>query len=120
MTVTGTAFSLSWTPEEERFDLRLENGAVAVSGPSSDQPIALPRGQWLTIHLRPREVLIRESRGSATALRRPRAGPRGVPPVPLAVGAGARIGRPPIPSPRIRAEASRSADRPAPPPNLPP
>jgi hypothetical protein len=59
-TVTGTAFSLSWAPDEERFDLRLENGSVAVSGPVSAEPIALRAGQWLTIRLRSREVLIRD------------------------------------------------------------
>ncbi|HTN82799.1 MAG TPA: FecR domain-containing protein, partial [Sorangium sp.] len=40
VTVTGTAFALSWAPEDERLDLRLENGAVVVSGPLSGKPIA--------------------------------------------------------------------------------
>jgi TolA-binding protein len=46
--VTGTAFSLAWREDSQRFDLRLENGAVIVSGPASDAPIALRAGQWLT------------------------------------------------------------------------
>ncbi len=46
--VTGTAFSLSWQEDKQRFDLRLENGTVSVSGPASDGPMALRAGQWLT------------------------------------------------------------------------
>ncbi|WP_437681431.1 FecR domain-containing protein [Sorangium sp. So ce131] len=59
VTVTGTAFALAWAPEDERLDLRLENGAVAVSGPLSGAPIAMRAGQWLTIRLRTGEVLLR-------------------------------------------------------------
>ena len=60
VTVTGTAFALSWAPDDERLDLRLENGSLAVAGPVSDQPIALRSGQWLTVHLQRREVVIRD------------------------------------------------------------
>jgi hypothetical protein len=55
--VTGTAFTISWAAEENRLDVRLENGTVTVSGPVSDAPIALRAGQWLTV--RASEVLIR-------------------------------------------------------------
>ncbi|AUX29574.1 MULTISPECIES: FecR domain-containing protein [Sorangium] len=60
VTVTGTAFALAWAPEDERLDLRLENGAVTVSGPLSGEPIAMRAGQWLTVRLRTGEVLLRE------------------------------------------------------------
>ncbi len=57
VTVTGTAFGLSWEREEHRLDVRLENGSVAVTGPVSDAPLALRAGQWLTV--RGNDVLIR-------------------------------------------------------------
>ncbi|WP_438029556.1 FecR domain-containing protein [Sorangium sp. So ce233] len=60
VTVTGTAFALSWAPEDERLDLRLENGAVVVSGPLSGDPIAVRAGQWLTLRRRTGEVLLRD------------------------------------------------------------
>ena len=58
VTVTGTAFALSWHGADNRLDLRLENGSVTVSGPVSDAPIARRAGQWLTVH--DRHVLIRD------------------------------------------------------------
>lgn len=58
--VTGTAFWVSWSPDDQRFDLKLEDGSLAVSGPVSVEPIALRAGQWLTIRMRPREILIRD------------------------------------------------------------
>ncbi|XXX78319.1 FecR domain-containing protein [Sorangium sp. So ce134] len=60
VTVTGTAFALSWAPEAERLDLRLENGSVVVSGPLSGEPIAVRAGQWLTLRQRTGEVLLRD------------------------------------------------------------
>ncbi|WP_437813692.1 FecR domain-containing protein [Sorangium sp. So ce1078] len=60
VTVTGTAFALSWAPEDERLDLRLEDGAVVVSGPLSGKPIAVRAGQWLTLRQRTGEVLLRD------------------------------------------------------------
>ncbi|WP_437523633.1 FecR domain-containing protein [Sorangium sp. So ce726] len=60
VTVTGTAFALSWAPEDERLDLRLESGAVVVSGPLSGKPIAVRAGQWLTLRQRTGEVLLRD------------------------------------------------------------
>jgi hypothetical protein len=56
--VTGTAFGISWVADEGRLDVRLENGAVTVSGPVFDTPVALRAGQWLTV--RARDVLIRD------------------------------------------------------------
>jgi hypothetical protein len=58
--VTGTAFGLSWDPELDRFDLRLEHGSVAVSSPIVNDPIPVRAGQWLTIRPRSNEVFIRD------------------------------------------------------------
>jgi hypothetical protein len=55
--VRGTAFGLAWRDSEQRLDVRLENGAVTVSGPASDAPLSLRAGQWLTV--RESEVRIR-------------------------------------------------------------
>jgi len=58
--VTGTAFGLSWDPERDRFDLRLEHGSVTVSSPVVNDPIPVRAGQWLTIRPRSNEVFIRD------------------------------------------------------------
>jgi TolA-binding protein len=58
--VQGTAFMLAWKGDEGRLDLRLHKGAVTVTGPLSDGPIALRPGQWLTVRLAAREVFVRE------------------------------------------------------------
>jgi TolA-binding protein len=79
VTVTGTAFALSWKPDEERIDLRLENGSVEVGGPIFDQPIPLRSGKWLTIRLRQREILIRDIREGAAGEGAPAAFPPGQP-----------------------------------------
>jgi TolA-binding protein len=82
--VTGTAFGISWDPNERRLDVRLENGSVTVSGPTSDAPISLRAGQWLIE--RPNEVFIRSADDSEAyaaddagnpALDAPDAGPNG-------------------------------------------
>jgi hypothetical protein len=57
VSVTGTAFGLSWSESGRRLDVQLENGAVTVMGPESDVPLAMHAGQWLTV--RGSEVLIR-------------------------------------------------------------
>ena len=46
-------------------DLRLHKGAVTVTGPLSDEVIALRPGQWLTVRLAAREVFVRELDGTA-------------------------------------------------------
>jgi hypothetical protein len=76
--VTGTAFGLSWASADDRLDVRLENGSVAVSGPEFETPVALRAGQWLTV--RSREVLIRDlaahddaAKGSLSTLGGPQA-----------------------------------------------
>jgi len=58
--VTGTAFALSWDPDLDRFDLRLEHGSVTVNSPVVNAPIPVRTGQWLTIRPRSNEVFIRD------------------------------------------------------------
>jgi hypothetical protein len=104
VTVTGTAFTLSWTPDEERIDLRLENGSVEVGGPILDQPIPLRSGKWLTLRLRQHEILIRDIPGGEQA-----AGP-----------SGSSAAAPEAPTPTLAdttvADAGLDAAPPAPPP----
>jgi hypothetical protein len=45
--VTGTAFDVSWSTQEQAFDLRMESGAVVVTGPLALSGIGLKAGQHL-------------------------------------------------------------------------
>jgi TolA-binding protein len=60
VTVKGTVFSVSWDPSSERFELRLRQGHVAVSGPVSGGDVALRAGQRLVVNLARSETLITE------------------------------------------------------------
>jgi hypothetical protein len=60
VTVKGTAFTVHWDPTGERFELRLQHGRVAVSGPVSGGEIALRAGQRLLVNLPKAETLITE------------------------------------------------------------
>jgi TolA-binding protein len=45
--VTGTAFDVSWSTQEQAFDLRMQSGAVVVTGPLALSGIGLKAGQHL-------------------------------------------------------------------------
>ena len=60
VTVTGTVFTVSWDVSNERFDLRLRQGRVLVSGPVSGGDIALRAGQRLRVNLPKAETMITE------------------------------------------------------------
>jgi hypothetical protein len=45
--VTGTAFDVSWSQQTQAFDLRMETGAVIVTGPLAGSGIVLRAGQHL-------------------------------------------------------------------------
>jgi TolA-binding protein len=60
ITVTGTTFTAEWQEADGRLDIALKTGSIAVSGPLSDEAIALRAGQRLTLSSRDKEVLIRE------------------------------------------------------------
>jgi hypothetical protein len=59
ITVTGTAFTAEWREADERLEIALKKGSIAVSGPLSDEAISLRAGQKLILSLRHKEVLIR-------------------------------------------------------------
>ncbi len=68
ITVTGTAFTAEWRESDERLEVTLRAGAIAVSGPLSDEAIALRAGQRLVISAREKEVLIRDIDSTAAAV----------------------------------------------------
>ena len=45
--VTGTAFDVSWSSQAQAFDLRMETGAVIVTGPLAQSGILLKAGQHM-------------------------------------------------------------------------
>jgi hypothetical protein len=67
ITVTGTSFTADWREAEGRLEITLETGAVAVSGPLSDEAITLRAGQQLIISTHEKQVLIREIGSGAAA-----------------------------------------------------
>jgi TolA-binding protein len=94
--VQGTEFTLAWKADEGRLDLRLQKGAVSVTGPVSEQAIALRAGQWLTVRLSTHEVFVRNldseppaSSGPAVAPS-PASRPTAAPPVPEPVQPSSR------------------------------
>jgi hypothetical protein len=60
ITVTGTTFTADWQETDGRLEVILNTGSIAVSGPLSDEAIALRAGQRLVISTRDKEVLIRD------------------------------------------------------------
>jgi TolA-binding protein len=65
--VKGTEFVADWKKTEEQLEVRLVKGSVAVSGPVLQDPIILHAGQKLTIHVREKEMLIRDIDSPASA-----------------------------------------------------
>ena len=65
VTVKGTAFTLSWDPANEQFELRLQRGRVVVSGPISGGELTLQSGQRLQVSLPEARTLITEDVASA-------------------------------------------------------
>ena len=65
--VKGTAFSVSWDPASERFELRLRRGSVIVSGPMASGDIELGAGQRLLVNLRKAETTITEENDAEAA-----------------------------------------------------
>ena len=62
VTVKGTVFVVSWVPSSDRFELRLRQGTVSVSGPISGGDLTLRAGQRLVVNLSKAETLITEDR----------------------------------------------------------
>jgi hypothetical protein len=74
VTVKGTAFTVSWDPPSERFELVLRRGEVEVNGPVSGGSLALRAGQRLVISLARGETLITEEQRAESVV-----DPSGVP-----------------------------------------
>ena len=72
ITVTGTAFTADWREAEQRLEIALKTGSIAVSGPLFDEPISLRAGQRLLLSLRDKEVLIRSIDSAAESRVEPR------------------------------------------------
>lgn len=64
--VKGTLFTVSWDPQSERFELRLQHGSVVVSGPIAGGDIELRAGQRLLVNLPKQETLITEEQAGTT------------------------------------------------------
>jgi hypothetical protein len=64
VTVKGTVFSVLWDASTERFELSLQRGAVAVSGPLSSGDITLHAGQRLVADVASAEARIFENKPS--------------------------------------------------------
>jgi TolA-binding protein len=103
--VQGTEFALAWKGDEGRLDVRLHKGAVTVTGPLSDEVIALRTGQWLTVRLAAREVFLREfdraapptlagKEAVAVASSAPQEAPPGPGPAPTVISTPAKAHRP--------------------------
>lgn len=60
VTVKGTSFRISWDPTSEHFELDLQQGKVAVSGPVASGELALKAGQRLVVDLAKADTLITE------------------------------------------------------------
>ena len=63
--VQGTLFTAAWDPKNERFELRLEHGRVAVRGPIAGGDIELRAGQRLLVDLPKQETLITDEQAAA-------------------------------------------------------
>jgi TolA-binding protein len=66
VTVKGTVFTVSWDAGSERFELRLRQGRVVVSGPVSGGDIVLRAGQRLVVNLPGAETLIIDEKAEDT------------------------------------------------------
>lgn len=88
--VRGTEFTMAWSADRGRLDVRLDQGAVSVTGPLSGEAIGLRPGQWLTVRLAAHEVLLRDFDraappplyGAVATEPPPAAGPALTPPMP--------------------------------------
>jgi TolA-binding protein len=65
VTVKGTAFTVSWDPEHEQFELLLRRGRVVVSGPVSGGDLTLSGGQRLVVSLPKAQTLITQAASDA-------------------------------------------------------
>ena len=67
VTVRGTAFTVSWDPSSERFELQLRHGRVVVDGPVVNGGIPLRAGQRLVVNLPRAETVITDEQPGESA-----------------------------------------------------
>ena len=89
VTVKGTAFTVSWDPASERFELVLRHGRVVVGGPLVGGSIALLAGHRLVVSLPDGQTVITEEQPGEAAGVTVDAGPPTVS-VPVASPAGSK------------------------------
>ncbi|HMJ51245.1 MAG TPA: FecR domain-containing protein [Polyangiaceae bacterium] len=65
--VVGTRFDVSWDANDEVFRLRLQEGAVLVSGPCLREPKPIARGEALRVLCKAGQEEIVETRGEASS-----------------------------------------------------
>ncbi len=95
VTVKGTVFTVSWDQSKERFELRLRQGRVVVSGPVSGGDLALRSGQRLVVNLAKAESLITEDQSEQVLSESPDSAPSAMTPVaPLPSIAGDKLTEP--------------------------
>jgi hypothetical protein len=108
VTVRGTAFTVSWDPSSERFELRLRHGQVVVSGPVVNAGVPLRAGQRLVVNLPKAETVITADEGEEAASAPADAAPAAVTPLARRAGAngvGARAATKETPAPAATSPA---------------
>jgi hypothetical protein len=90
--VTGTAFDVSWSNQSQAFDLRMQTGAVIVTGPLAGSGIVLRAGQHLFGGVAEGRLTVEGTESAASPApaiaavepEEPRAVPQGLAPAPAA------------------------------------
>ncbi|HHH29421.1 MAG TPA: hypothetical protein ENK57_13895, partial [Polyangiaceae bacterium] len=54
--VTGTRFDVAWAPNDDRFELSLQEGSVEIRGPLLDGPLSVTAGKRVVARVRERDV----------------------------------------------------------------
>ena len=90
--VTGTAFDVSWSNQAQTFDLRMESGAVIVTGPLAVSGIPLRAGQHMFGGVAEGRLTVEGANGAPVAPSPavPEATPSPAPPVPLTTASASR------------------------------
>jgi hypothetical protein len=73
--VTGTAFDVSWSPRDQKFEIAMQSGSVVVEGPLINGGIALKRGQRLSGGLGSQKLVVEDMNADARSAAAPAAPP---------------------------------------------
>lgn len=80
--VTGTAFTVAWSPQDDALDVWMTEGRVVVAGPGGEQGIAVAAGQHLHAASRDKTLLIDSAPEGTTAAIAPAPTPSDLSPAP--------------------------------------